>query len=51
MTSQVSLKDINTLINSGSLSESDLRVLDAQLDKLEELKTNELMHEKFIKFV
>jgi hypothetical protein len=28
-----------------------MRVLDAQLDKLEGLKTNELMHEKFIKFV
>jgi len=32
--SEVSLKDIETLINSGKLSESDMRVLEAQLIKL-----------------
>lgn len=49
--SEVSLKDIETLINSGKLSESDLRTLEAQLIKLEKLKERELIHSKFIKFV
>jgi predicted phage terminase large subunit-like protein len=49
--SEVSLKDIETLINSGKLSESDMRVLEAQLIKLEKLKERELIHTKFIKFV
>ena len=33
------------------LSESDMRVLEAQLVKLEQLKARELAHDKFIKFV
>ena len=49
--SGVSLKDIETLIQSGKLSESDLRVLEAQLIKLEKLKDREIAHTKFIKFV
>jgi predicted phage terminase large subunit-like protein len=49
--SVVSLKDIETLISSGKLSESDMRVLEAQLIKLEKLKERELIHTKFIKFV
>ena len=49
--SEVTLKDIETLINSGKLSESDLRVLEAQLTKLEKLKERELTQKKFIKFV
>jgi len=49
--SDVSLKDIDTLISSGKLSESDLRVLEAQLIKLEKLKERELVQTKFIKFV
>lgn len=47
----ITLKDIETLINSGSLSESDLRVLEAQLIKLEQLKDRELSQDRFIKFV
>jgi predicted phage terminase large subunit-like protein len=49
--SSLSLKDIQAAIKSGKLSESDLRVLDAQLLKLEKLKDRELCQEKFIKFV
>ena len=49
--SSISLKDIETLINAGKLSESDLRVLEAQLDKLEKMKQRELSQTKFIKFV
>ena len=49
--SDVTLKDIEALINSGKLSESDLRVLEAQLIKLEKLKERELCQTKFIKFV
>jgi predicted phage terminase large subunit-like protein len=37
-------------MDSGKLSESDLRVLDAQLVKLEKLKERELCQDKFIKF-
>ena len=47
----LSLKDIEAVIASGKLSESDLRVLEAQLIKLEKLKDRELCQEKFIKFV
>jgi len=49
--SDISLKDIETLIQSGKLSESDMRVLEAQLIKLEKLKERELAQTKFIKFV
>ena len=49
--SSISLKDIETLINAGKLSESDLRVLEAQLDKLEKMKQRELSQTRFIKFV
>jgi len=38
-------------ISSGLLSESDMRVLEASLIKLEKLKDRELCQEKFIKFV
>jgi len=47
--SKMSLADILKVLPS--LSESDQRVLDAQLAKLEGLKGRELMQEKFIKFV
>ena len=49
--SDISLKDIETLINMGKLSESDLRVLEAQLNKLEKMKYRELSQTRFIKFV
>jgi predicted phage terminase large subunit-like protein len=49
--SEITLKDIEALINSGKLSESDMRVLEAQLIKLEKLKQRELIQTKFIKFV
>jgi predicted phage terminase large subunit-like protein len=49
--SNISLRDIETLINTGKLSESDMRVLEAQLDKLEKMKQRELSQTKFIKFV
>ena len=51
MSSSISLKDIETLINAGKLSESDMRVLEAQLDKLEKMKQRELSQTRFIKFV
>ena len=38
----LTLKDIEAAIKSGKLSESDLRVLEAQLVKLEKLKDREL---------
>lgn len=38
-------------MSAGKLSESDLRVLEAQLDKLEKMKQRELSQTKFIKFV
>ena len=47
----ITLKDIEALIASGKLTDSDLRVLEAQLSKLEKLKDRELCQEKFIKFV
>jgi predicted phage terminase large subunit-like protein len=49
--SEVTLKDIEAVLNSGKLSETDLRVLEAQLIKLEKLKDRELCQTKFIKFV
>lgn len=49
--SEITLKDIETVINSGKLTESDLRTLEAQLIKLEKLKDRELSQTKFIKFV
>jgi predicted phage terminase large subunit-like protein len=45
------LKEIEAAISSGKLSESDMRVLEAQLIRLEKLKDRELYQEKFIKFV
>ena len=47
----LTLKDIEAAINTGKLSEADLRVLEASLVKLEKLKDRELCQEKFIKFV
>ena len=47
----LTLKDIETAINTGKLSEADLRVLEASLVKLEKLKDRELCQDKFIKFV
>jgi len=47
----ITLKDIEALIASGKLTDSDLRVLEAQLGKLEKLKDRELCQTKFIKFV
>ena len=49
--SDISLRDIETLISAGKLSESDLRVLEAQLNKLEKMKYRELSQTRFIKFV
>ena len=49
MLSEVSLKDIPAVLDK--LSETDLRVLEAQLVRLEKLKQKELAQEKFIKFV
>jgi len=45
----VSLKDIPQVLDK--LSESDLRMLEAQLVKLEKLKSRELSQDKFLKFV
>ncbi len=47
----LTLKDIETAIKTGKMSDSDLRVLEAQLIKLEKLKDRELCQEKFIQFV
>jgi predicted phage terminase large subunit-like protein len=49
MLSEVSLRDIPSVLDK--LSETDLRVLEAQLLKLEKLKQKELAQTKFIKFV
>jgi predicted phage terminase large subunit-like protein len=49
--SSLTLKDIESAINTGKLSDADLRVLEAQLVKLEKLKERELCQDKFIKFV
>jgi predicted phage terminase large subunit-like protein len=51
MTTSLTLKEIEMAIKSGKLSETDLRVLEASLVKLEKLKDRELCQEKFIKFV
>jgi len=51
MANTLSLKEIDTAVESGKMSEADLRVLDAQLYKLEKLKDRELCQDKFIKFV
>ena len=51
MANSLSLKEIDKAVESGKMSEADLRVLDAQLFKLEKLKERELCQEKFIKFV
>jgi predicted phage terminase large subunit-like protein len=51
MSSNLTLKEIEMAISSGLLSESDMRVLEASLIKLEKLKDRELCQEKFIKFV
>ena len=40
--SGLSAKEIEALMQSGRLSEADMRVLDRQLAKLEELKRREL---------
>lgn len=48
--SGISLKDIEQLMNSGKLSDTDLRVLEAQLTKLEKLKSRERSQTKFIDF-
>ena len=49
MLDTVSLRDIPSVLDK--LTESDLRVLEAQLLKLEKLKDRELCQDKFIKFV
>jgi len=49
--SDVSLKDIEALLQSGKLTETDLRVLERQLTHLEKLKQRELTQQRFIKFV
>ena len=49
--SSLTLKEIEAAIKSGRMSEADLRVLEAQLVKLEKLKERELCQDKFIKFV
>jgi predicted phage terminase large subunit-like protein len=49
MLSEVSLRDIPSVLDK--MSEADLRVLEAQLLKLEKLKQKELAQTKFIKFV
>jgi predicted phage terminase large subunit-like protein len=51
MANTLSLKEIDKAVESGKMSEADLRVLDAQLYKLEKLKDREICQEKFIKFV
>ena len=49
--SGLSAQEINALIKSGRLSEAEMRVLDTQLAKLEELKRRELSQQRFMKFV
>jgi hypothetical protein len=48
--SSLTLKDIEAVMASGKLSESDMRVLEAQLIKLEKLNERELCQDKYIKF-
>ena len=47
----LNLQEIELALKSGKMSDSDLRVLEASLIKLEQLKEKELAQEKFIKFV
>ena len=47
----ISLKDIEQLLASGKLSDTDLRVLERQLTHLEKLKQREQAQNRFIKFV
>ncbi len=49
--SEITLKDIMTLVDSGKLSEADMRTLEAQLVHLEKLKQRELAQTRFLKFV
>jgi predicted phage terminase large subunit-like protein len=49
MLDEINLKDIPAVLDK--MSDTDLRVLEAQLIKLEKLKQKELCQEKFIKFV
>lgn len=49
--SDVSLRDIETLLESNRLGDTDLRVLDRELIHLEKLKHRELTQGRFIKFV
>jgi len=49
--SGLSAQEISALIKSGRLSEADMRVLDRELAKLEELKQRELSQQRFMKFV
>ena len=46
----ISLKDLEGLVDTGKLSDTDLRVLEKQLIHLEKLKQRELSQEKFIQF-
>ena len=48
---EVSLKDLEQLIDTGKLSETDMRLLETQLVRLEKLKERELCQTRFIKFV
>ena len=48
---QISLKDLEGLVDAGKLTDTDLRVLEKQLIHLEKLKNRELCQQKFIKFV
>lgn len=47
---RVSLKDLELLMSSGKLTDTDLRVLEKELTHLEKLKDRELCQTKFIKF-
>jgi predicted phage terminase large subunit-like protein len=49
--SEPTLKDIETLVEKKKLTDADLRMLDAQLTRLEKLKERELCQDRFIKFV
>ena len=51
MSEDVSLKDLVKLMESGQLTDTDLRTIEAQLIKLEKLKSRELAQTKFLKFV
>ena len=49
--SEISLKDIEALIKSGKLSETDLKALETQLLTLEKMREQELCQSRFLKFV